>query len=71
MLSLLGDIEQCLKAGKKQHWHTSSITNICVGVLAGFKVLFILRLVLSKYLAWISPNIDIMISLPFPGFAFF
>jgi len=42
MLSLLGVIEQCLKAGKKQHWRTSSITNICVGLLAGFKVLFIL-----------------------------
>jgi hypothetical protein len=42
MLSLLGMIEQCLKAGKKQSWHAASVTNICVGLLAGFKVLFIL-----------------------------
>lgn len=38
MLSLLGMIEQCLKAGKKQPWHAASVTNICVGLLAGFKV---------------------------------
>ena len=68
MLSLLGIIEQCLKAGKKQHWRAASITNICVGLLAGFKVLFILLLVLSKYLVWISP--DIMILLSFLGFTF-
>ncbi|KAK2359319.1 HEAT repeat-containing protein [Trifolium repens] len=43
MLSLLGIIEQCLKAGKKQHWRTSSITNICVGLLAGFKSLLSFR----------------------------
>ncbi|GAU16513.1 hypothetical protein TSUD_167430 [Trifolium subterraneum] len=43
MLSLLGVIEQCLKAGKKQHWRTSSITNICVGLLAGFKSLLSFR----------------------------
>lgn len=41
MLSLLGMMEQCLKAGKKQSWHVASVTNICVGLLAGFKVLFI------------------------------
>lgn len=39
MLSLLGMIEQCLKAGKKQSWHAASVTNICVGLLAGLKVL--------------------------------
>lgn len=38
MLSLLGMIEQCLKAGKKQPWHAASVTNICVGLLAAFKV---------------------------------
>lgn len=71
MLSLLGVIEQCLKAGKKQHWRTSSITNICVGLLAGFKVLFILLLVWSKFLVSISPNINILISFSSPVFAFF
>jgi len=49
MLSLLGIIEQCLKAGKKQHWHKASLTNICVGLLAGFKVFSILLLVLPNY----------------------
>lgn len=39
MLSLLGVIEQCLKTGKKQPWHAASVTNICVGLLAGFKVM--------------------------------
>ncbi|KAK7295809.1 hypothetical protein RJT34_18721 [Clitoria ternatea] len=39
MLSLLGIIEQCLKAGKKHHWRAASLTNICVGLLAGFKAL--------------------------------
>lgn len=39
MLSLLGMIEQCLKAGKKQPWHAASVTNICVGLLSGFKVI--------------------------------
>ncbi|XP_059452821.1 protein SWEETIE isoform X2 [Corylus avellana] len=43
MLSLLGMIEQCLKAGKKQSWHAASVTNICVGLLAGFKALLSLR----------------------------
>lgn len=42
MLSLLGMIEQCLKAGKKQSWHAASVTNICVGLLAGLKVLIVL-----------------------------
>ncbi|KAG6716276.1 hypothetical protein I3842_04G041200 [Carya illinoinensis] len=43
MLSLLGMMEQCLKAGKKQSWHAASVTNICVGLLAGFKALLSLR----------------------------
>ncbi|XP_057449103.1 protein SWEETIE-like [Lotus japonicus] len=43
MLSLVGIIEQCLKAGKKQHWRSASITNICVGLLAGFKALLSFR----------------------------
>ncbi|KAL4341896.1 hypothetical protein GQ457_08G014460 [Hibiscus cannabinus] len=43
MLSLLGMMEQCLKAGKKQSWHAASITNICVGLLAGLKALLALR----------------------------
>ncbi|CAK9150708.1 unnamed protein product [Ilex paraguariensis] len=43
MLSLLGMIDQCLKVGKKQPWHTASVTNICVGLLAGLKALLALR----------------------------
>ncbi|KAJ1443259.1 Armadillo-type fold [Sesbania bispinosa] len=43
MPSLLGIIEQCLKAGKKQHWRAASITNICAGLLAGFKTLLSFR----------------------------
>ncbi|KAA8530559.1 hypothetical protein F0562_005268 [Nyssa sinensis] len=43
MLSLLGMIEQCLKAGKKQPWHAASVTNICVGLVAGLKILLALR----------------------------
>ncbi|CAI9766931.1 unnamed protein product [Fraxinus pennsylvanica] len=39
MLSLLGMIEQCLKTGKKQAWHAASVSNICVGLLAGLKTL--------------------------------
>lgn len=39
MLQLLGMIEQCIKAGKRQAWHAASVTNICVGLLAGLKVL--------------------------------
>lgn len=54
MLSLLGIIEQCLKTGKKQHWRKASLTNICVGLLAGFKVLYILLLVFSKYFLRLS-----------------
>ncbi|XP_068489389.1 protein SWEETIE isoform X2 [Phaseolus vulgaris] len=44
MLSLLGIMEQCLKAGKKQNWRKASLTNICVGLLAGFKALLSFRL---------------------------
>ncbi|KAG9140394.1 hypothetical protein Leryth_018528, partial [Lithospermum erythrorhizon] len=43
MLSLLSTIEQCLKAGKKKAWHAASVTNICVGLLAGLKALLALR----------------------------
>ncbi|CAN0928886.1 Protein SWEETIE [Linum grandiflorum] len=43
MLSLLQMIEQCLKAGKKQTWHAASLSNICVGLLAGLKALIALR----------------------------
>uniref|UniRef100_A0A2N9GGF5 Uncharacterized protein n=1 Tax=Fagus sylvatica TaxID=28930 RepID=A0A2N9GGF5_FAGSY len=43
MLALLGIIEQRLKAGKKQSWHAASVTNICVGLLTGFKALLSLR----------------------------
>ncbi|PON93486.1 Coatomer beta subunit [Trema orientale] len=43
MLSLLGIIEQCLKSGKRQPWHAASVTNICVGLLSGFKALLFLR----------------------------
>ncbi|XP_073057988.1 protein SWEETIE isoform X1 [Primulina eburnea] len=43
MLKFIGMMDQCLKAGKKQIWHTASITNICVGLLAGLKTLLALR----------------------------
>ncbi|XP_042026090.1 protein SWEETIE-like [Salvia splendens] len=43
MLSFLGMIDQCLKAGKRQSWHAASVTNICVGLLAGLKTLLAQR----------------------------
>ncbi|XP_004232371.1 protein SWEETIE isoform X1 [Solanum lycopersicum] len=43
MLSLLEMVEQCLRAGKKQAWHGTSVTNICVGLLSGLKALLALR----------------------------
>uniref|UniRef100_A0A1J3HBB6 HEAT repeat-containing protein 5B n=1 Tax=Noccaea caerulescens TaxID=107243 RepID=A0A1J3HBB6_NOCCA len=43
MLSLLSVIQQCMKAGKKQQWRKSSLTNICAGLLAGLKALHALR----------------------------
>ncbi|XP_051126760.1 protein SWEETIE isoform X2 [Andrographis paniculata] len=43
MLSYLGMIDHCLKAGKNKAWHASSVTNICVGLLAGLKALLAQR----------------------------
>uniref|UniRef100_A0A7N0VMZ5 HEAT repeat-containing protein 5B n=1 Tax=Kalanchoe fedtschenkoi TaxID=63787 RepID=A0A7N0VMZ5_KALFE len=43
ILSILGMIDQCLKNGKKQPWRSASVTNICVGLLAGLKALLSLR----------------------------
>ncbi|XP_073155187.1 protein SWEETIE isoform X2 [Henckelia pumila] len=43
MLKFIGMMDQCLKTGKKQIWHTANITNICVGLLAGLKTLLALR----------------------------
>lgn len=43
MLSFLGMVDQCLKAGKRQSWHSASVTNICVGLLAGLKTLLAQR----------------------------
>ncbi|XP_021759988.1 protein SWEETIE-like isoform X1 [Chenopodium quinoa] len=43
MQSLLGVIEQSLKAGKKQSWHATLVNNICVGLLAGLKALLSFR----------------------------
>ncbi|KAK6150970.1 hypothetical protein DH2020_015902 [Rehmannia glutinosa] len=43
MLSFLGMIDQCLKAGKRQAWHAANVTNICVGLLAGLKTLLAQR----------------------------
>lgn len=37
-VTLLGMMEQCLKAGKKQSWHSANVTNVCVGLLSGLKV---------------------------------
>lgn len=39
-LLLLKQIDQCLKAVKKQSWYRNCITNACVGLLSGLKVLF-------------------------------
>lgn len=39
-LLLLNTIDNCLKTGKKQSWHATSITNACVGLLSGLKVRF-------------------------------
>lgn len=36
-LQLLDIVDQSLKTGKKQAWHTANITNVCVGLLAGLK----------------------------------
>ncbi|KAL3630335.1 hypothetical protein CASFOL_023319 [Castilleja foliolosa] len=43
MLSFIGMIDQCLKTGKRQAWHAASVTNICVGLLAGLKILLAQR----------------------------
>ncbi|KAL1536904.1 protein SWEETIE-like [Salvia divinorum] len=43
MLSFLGMVDRCLKAGKRQSWHAASVTNICVGLLAGLKALLAQR----------------------------
>ncbi|KAK9116093.1 hypothetical protein Sjap_015040 [Stephania japonica] len=43
IMLLLGMIERCLKAGKKQSWHNASLTNACVGLLAGLKSLLASR----------------------------
>ncbi|KAK9106905.1 hypothetical protein Syun_022916 [Stephania yunnanensis] len=43
IMLLLGMIERCLKAGKKQSWHNASLTNACVGLLAALKSLLALR----------------------------
>ncbi|KMZ69414.1 HEAT repeat-containing protein [Zostera marina] len=42
-LLLLNTIDNCLKTGKKQSWHATSITNACVGLLSGLKTLLSLR----------------------------
>lgn len=42
MLTFLGTVDQCLKAGRRQSWRAASVTNICVGLLAGLKVTFYL-----------------------------
>lgn len=56
MQSLLGAIEQSLKAGKKQPWHATLVNNICVGLLAGLKVSIFacvnLASVISNLLLW-------------------
>lgn len=49
MISLLGTIVQCLRSGKKQQWHTSSVTNVCVGLLAGLKVLLLFMALILGY----------------------
>lgn len=64
MLAILGIIEQCLKAGKKQSWHAASVTNICVGLLTGFKVLFILLWSIQRvFCGALSYNQDLLLLL--------
>lgn len=70
MLSLLGTMDHCLKTGKKQSCHAASVTNICIGLLAGFKVLFIL-LWSSQTFSCLRCDLIIMISCFCSGFAFF
>ncbi|KAL6551852.1 hypothetical protein OROGR_008006 [Orobanche gracilis] len=43
MLAFIGIIDQCLKAGKRQTWRAASLTNMCVGLLAGLKSLLARR----------------------------
>ncbi|WOK94226.1 HEAT repeat-containing protein 5B isoform X6 [Canna indica] len=40
---LLNKVDQCLRNGKKQPWHMASVTNACVGLLAGLKDMLSLR----------------------------
>ncbi|MQL75048.1 hypothetical protein Taro_007412, partial [Colocasia esculenta] len=42
-LRLLSVIDQCLKGGKKHSSHVASVTNACVVLLAGIKVVLTLR----------------------------
>ncbi|XP_020088939.1 HEAT repeat-containing protein 5B isoform X3 [Ananas comosus] len=42
-LLLLKQIDQCLKAVKKQSWYRNCITNACVGLLSGLKAVLSLR----------------------------
>ncbi|XP_009403181.3 protein SWEETIE isoform X2 [Musa acuminata AAA Group] len=42
-LMLLNKVDQCIKNSKKQPWHVASVTNACVGMLAGLKSLLALR----------------------------
>ncbi|KAG1327093.1 putative HEAT repeat-containing protein [Cocos nucifera] len=51
-LMLLNKIDHCLKNGKKQSWRVASITNACVGLLAGLKT----RSLLGELVAAADPN---------------
>ncbi|XP_042445912.1 protein SWEETIE isoform X2 [Zingiber officinale] len=42
-IALLNKVDQCLKTGKKQPWHVATVTNACVGLLAGLKATIALR----------------------------
>ncbi|KAL7587551.1 hypothetical protein Lser_V15G41004 [Lactuca serriola] len=39
MLSLLGILEQSLKTGRRHVLHSTSVTNVCVGLLYGLKAM--------------------------------
>lgn len=67
MISLLGTIVQCLRSGKKQQWHTSSVTNVCVGLLAGLKVLLLFMALILGYVCHQTQQV----SFSFVGFACF
>lgn len=46
-MKLLNNIDHCLKAGKKYSWYMLLVSNACVALLSGLKVLLIFVISLS------------------------